>query len=578
MSAPKLTYFVAFALLSGACDGSKRKSPDQSPMRPVGTAAQPSSPGQPNVPQSPAAKARGDATAGGAGSPNAGAEGPLRADAHLKLDYPGPWFVVTARETGIYAETKTDRRTKLAWAKSGGRLAVLPSVTKTEDCAAGWYQLTSGGYVCANDGSLETPGKKPRLTFKQPDLEQVLPYRYARNSKHGTPLYRSIPSPEQILEYEPYLKEKTARAEPKSPPATASSTTPSAKAGPAAAPESTKAPPAPADLDAGVPESAELSPDEVSALNDAALPWWQKGDAAVHDVTLNQLEEEGDGILIKRMVAGFYVAVDSTFRWNGRTWYKTTKGMIAPADRFWVTAGPEFKGVELDGQTFALPMAWVYGWHKEAPLYEFDEAKDLLKPAGKAKLFEPLRLSGRSHDVRGKPFHQLATGLWISDRSIRITVPGPPPVNLVPTERWVDVNLSQQTLVVYEGNKPVYATLVSTGRSSKIKDKDHSTPVGEWRIREKHITTTMDGDGTAAGDLPYSIEDVPYVMYYYKAFALHGAFWHKNFGTQMSHGCVNLAPLDAKWLFFYTDPPVPHGVHGVWARDSQPGSRVIVHE
>ncbi len=562
MSAPKLTCFVALALLSAACDGSKRNTPEQSvPVRPIATAAQPA---QPSVPQAPA---------GSAGSPNAGSEGPVRADAHTKLDYPGPWFLVTARETGIYAETKTDRRTKLAWAKSGGRLAVLPSVTKTDDCAAGWYQLTTGGYVCANDGSIETPGKKPRLTFKQPDLEQVLPYKYARNSKHGTPLYRSIPSPEQMEEYEPYLKEKAAKAEPKNPTATTT-----VKPAPTAAPEAAPAASAPVDLDAGAPESAELSAGEVSALNETAMPWWQQGDASVHDVTLDELAAEGDGILIKRMVAGFYVAVDSTFRWNGRTWYKTTKGMIAPSDRFWVTAGPEFKGVELDGQTFALPMAWVYGWRKEATLYELDEAKDLLKPAGKAKLFEPVKLSGRSHTVRGKSFHQLATGLWISDRSIRITEPGPPPVNLLPTERWIDVNLRQQTLVVYEGNKPVYATLVSTGKSSKIKDKDHSTPVGEWRIREKHITATMDGDGSAAGDLPYSIEDVPYVMYYYKAFALHGAFWHKNFGTQMSHGCVNLAPLDAKWLFFYTDPPVPHGVHGVWARDNQPGSRVVVHE
>jgi len=570
MSAPKLTCFVALALFSAACDGSKRNTPDPSPAR-----AQPSPPLQPNVPQAPAVNASGGAAAGSAGSPNAGSEGPVRADAHLKPDYPGPWFVVTARETGIYAETKTDRRTKLAWAKNGGRLAVLPSVTKTDDCAPGWYQLTTGGYVCGNDGGLETPGKKPRLTFKQPALEEILPYKYARNSKHGTPLYRSIPSPEQVLEYEPYLKEKAAKAEPKNPPATTSST---ARAATTAAPEAVPPLSAAVDLDAGVPESAELSPDEVSALNETAMPWWQQGDASVHNVTLDELAAEGDGILIKRMVAGFYVAIDSTFRWNGRTWYKTTKGMIAPADRFWITAGPEFKGVELDGQTFALPMAWVYGWRKEAPLYELDEAKDLLKPAGKAKLFEALKLSGRSHTVRGKSFHQLATGLWISDRSIRITEPGPPPANLAPTERWVDVNLRQQTLVVYEGSKPVYATLISTGKSSKIKDKDHRTPVGEWRIREKHITATMDGDGTAAGDLPYSIEEVPYVMYYYKAFALHGAFWHKNFGTQMSHGCLNLAPLDAKWLFFYTDPPVPHGVHGVWARDSQPGSRVVVHE
>jgi lipoprotein-anchoring transpeptidase ErfK/SrfK len=119
--------------------------------------------------------------------------------------------------------------------------------------------------------------------------------------------------------------------------------------------------------------------------------------------------------------------------------------------------------------------------------------------------------------------------------------------------------------------------MISSGKESKVKDKDHRTPTGEWRIREKHITTTMDGDGTAAGDLPYSIEDVPYVMYFFRSFALHGAFWHSNFGVQMSHGCVNLSPLDAKYLFFFADPPLPQGFHGVHASEASPGSRVVVH-
>ena len=88
----------------------------------------------------------------------------------------------------------------------------------------------------------------------------------------------------------------------------------------------------------------------------------------------------------------------------------------------------------------------------------------------------------------------------------------------------------------------------------------------------------MDGDGTAAGDLPYSIEDVPYVLYFNRSYALHGAFWHRNFGVQMSHGCVNLAPLDARRVFFFTDPPLPEAWHGAWATPERPGSRVLIHE
>ena len=76
----------------------------------------------------------------------------------------------------------------------------------------------------------------------------------------------------------------------------------------------------------------------------------------------------------------------------------------------------------------------------------------------------------------------------------------------------------------------------------------------------------------------YRIEDVPYTQYFDQGIALHAAFWHSNYGIKMSHGCVNLSPLDAKWVFLFTDPQLPKGWHGVWATDGRPGSRVRVHE
>jgi hypothetical protein len=59
---------------------------------------------------------------------------------------------------------------------------------------------------------------------------------------------------------------------------------------------------------------------------------------------------------------------------------------------------------------------------------------------------------------------------------------------------------------------------------------------------------------------------------------VHGAFWHRNFGIQMSHGCVNLAPLDAKHVFNFSGPLLPEGYHGAWASPQNPGSRVVVHD
>jgi lipoprotein-anchoring transpeptidase ErfK/SrfK len=136
--------------------------------------------------------------------------------------------------------------------------------------------------------------------------------------------------------------------------------------------------------------------------------------------------------------------------------------------------------------------------------------------------------------------------------------------------------LKLEALVSYEGDKPVYATLVSTGRTSSNKEQDHRTPTGSFRIQAKHVASTMDGD--VASDGPYSIEDVPWIMYFQGSYALHGAFWHTNFGHVQSHGCVNLAPNDARNMFNWTEPLVPEGWHGVFAGDSKAGTRVIVRD
>jgi hypothetical protein len=85
-------------------------------------------------------------------------------------------------------------------------------------------------------------------------------------------------------------------------------------------------------------------------------------------------------------------------------------------------------------------------------------------------------------------------------------------------------------------------------------------------------------DADTATDGPYSIEDVPWIQYFNGSIALHGAFWHAEFGHTKSHGCVNLSPWDAKAMFFWTEPQVPAGWNGVAATPEHPGTRVIVHD
>ncbi len=509
----------------------------------------------------------------------------------------GPWFVVTKSSTGLYETPTFDKKAKFGYARSGGRLPVLAEPVSKEQCSGGWYSIVGGGFVCGNSGTIDEKSSALKFVQKPPDLTAVLPYKYARNAKNGTPLYKSIPSREQMYEYEPYLEgAKKQKEEEKKKEASdkaravaeaadkrqvdvnsaASNYAPGpADAGTIRVADRHETVPDRAVFDEGTSEDGAEEPEEP----EDTTPWWQAENVKdrLHEVTLDQLQNEADGVLAKRMVTGFYVAIDKSFSWHGRLWYKTTKGLVTPADRFWQTKGSDFKGVEL-GEEYKLPIAWVYGGRKSTTSYRIDDSDNTIKPDGTIKRFEAIQLTGETRKYRGTDYLQTKDGLWIKSRHVRVTEPGDVPEEISTGEHWIDVNLDQQTLVAFEGETPKYATLVSSGKASRIKDKDHRTPTGQWRIYVKHITDTMDGDGTAAGDLPYSIEDVPYVMYFHKSYALHGAFWHRNYGVQMSHGCINLAPLDAKYLFFFATPKLVEGSHGAWASDTRPGSLVRVHE
>lgn len=112
----------------------------------------------------------------------------------------------------------------------------------------------------------------------------------------------------------------------------------------------------------------------------------------------------------------------------------------------------------------------------------------------------------------------------------------PAPSPALSAGRWIEVNLTTQRLTAYEGSTPVHSTLVSTGLPRT------PTPTGQYRIYVKYVSDDMGGPG-------YYLPGVPYVMYFYRGYSLHGTYWHSNFGYPMSHGCVNLPTPDAQWLF-----------------------------
>lgn len=103
-------------------------------------------------------------------------------------------------------------------------------------------------------------------------------------------------------------------------------------------------------------------------------------------------------------------------------------------------------------------------------------------------------------------------------------------------QRWIEINRRSQTLTAWQGNKQVYAVIVSTGKS------DTPTPTGIFNIQAKYPTARMQGED-------YNVPDVPNVMYYSGNYAIHGAYWHRSFGIPISHGCTNVAPDHAAWLY-----------------------------
>lgn len=115
-------------------------------------------------------------------------------------------------------------------------------------------------------------------------------------------------------------------------------------------------------------------------------------------------------------------------------------------------------------------------------------------------------------------------------------------------EHWIDVNLSQQMVYAYEGNTLVASFVVSTGTWQ------YPTVTGQYRVYIKYRYKDMSGPG-------YFLPDVPYTMFFYKGYALHGTYWHNNFGTPMSHGCVNLTISDAEWLYNFSSVGTLVNVH-----------------
>ncbi|HEY8379148.1 MAG TPA: L,D-transpeptidase [Nannocystis sp.] len=302
----------------------------------------------------------------------------------------------------------------------------------------------------------------------------------------------------------------------------------------------------------------------------AARAWIAERGRALMPTAPSERPKEVPAVVKEYLNAGFYVTVAGEAVKSERRFLRTLRGAFARKYQLEQREGSTFQGILLRGEE-DLPVYWVV--RETGMMRRAEEGSETL-----VKVEEP-RPSRRSRHpfvrkvtIGTTRYYEDAEGYLMPEYAVGQSYKLKRPPGIGPEERWVHVDLSEQTLVAYIGDRPVFTTLVSTGKEPGM------TPVGIHRLQSKHVATSM-RDQPVEEDA-YSIEDVPWTQYFHNSVALHGAFWHGGFGLVRSHGCVNLSPPDARWLFGFTEPALPEGWHSVTpsAGPFGKGSAVVITE
>jgi lipoprotein-anchoring transpeptidase ErfK/SrfK len=273
------------------------------------------------------------------------------------------------------------------------------------------------------------------------------------------------------------------------------------------------------------------------------------------------------------------------YRHGERTFLLTADFAWVPKDRVRPFSPISFHGVELTGDT-ALPIAFFRihdrpGFRK-LPDGEFVPVADVFHR------LEWVPLTGRQETVGNVTYVETKrASLWV--RESDAVIPKPPEHTPwgssmsaaaaagAPRKTWIEVDVFGGWLLAYEGTKPIFTTLVSTGRGgvavpAEDAAKTSSTPLGQFVVTGKFVTATMDGPTEV------SHTDVPWVQNFSGPHSIHTAYWHDAWGERVSSGCVNVSPLDGKYLFEFTEPRVPPGWHAaVWDMHHEASTLVVVH-
>lgn len=258
-----------------------------------------------------------------------------------------------------------------------------------------------------------------------------------------------------------------------------------------------------------------------------------------------------DGDLLERWMKGAYLlALARKAEVAGEEFYETVEGhYVRVADVVDKPTPPLNDGVV--SSVDELPLAFAV---RDTALFIRDG--DDLEERGTVEKHARFSIE-KEIEIDGSEWVLLDGERAVLRKDVRIVEQIERPSGVGSGDKWIHIHLTEQTLTAYEGDNPVYVTLVSSGK------RGHSTHRGLYQVERKYLTKTMRGKDE---DGRYVVEQVPWTMYYDGNYAVHGAYWHNRFGLTKSHGCVNVPPADARWLYFWADPDLPAGWHAMFHR------------